>query len=173
MKNRHLRETVEIIGVISIVASLLLVAWEVRQANRIAAAEIEMQLSQGFNTLNMSRATMPDFARLFPKMTSPENHLVTATEASQLEGLAWHFVNLYYSAQIAHDNGLLDARRLDMYRQDLVQTLDRFPGLHAAFLQIYDTFPEMQSMPVFQPLNGLEMRPPRQEAESASAPEAD
>jgi hypothetical protein len=44
MENRHLRETVEIIGVISIVASLLLVAWEVRQANRIAAAEIEMQI---------------------------------------------------------------------------------------------------------------------------------
>ena len=171
MKNRHLRETVEIIGVISIVASLLLVAWEIRQANRIAAAEIEMQLAQGFNAMNMSRATMPDFARLFPKMTAPGNHLVTATEASQLQGLAWHFVNLYYSAQIAHDNGLLDARRLDMYRQDLVQTLERFPGLHEPFLQIYGSFPEMQSMAVFQPLRGLEPGEPRQDAEPA--PDAD
>jgi hypothetical protein len=91
MKNRHLRETVEIIGVISIVASLLLVAWEVRQANRIAAAQIEMQLAHGFNEMNMSRATTPDFARLFPKLNSPGNHLVTATEESQLQGLAWHF----------------------------------------------------------------------------------
>lgn len=165
MENRHLRETVEIIGVISIVASLLLVAWEVRQANRIAAAEIEMQLAQGFNTMNMSRATMPDFARLFPKMTAPGNHLVTATEASQLQGLAWHFANLYYSAQIAHDNGLLDARRLNMYRLDLVQTLDRFPGLHGPFLQIYDAFPEMRSMAVFQPLRDLEPGEPRLEAE--------
>ena len=165
MKNRHLRETVEIIGVISIVASLLLVAWEVRQANRIAAAEIEMQLAQGFNAMNMSRATVPDFAKLFPKMTAPGNHLVTATEASQLQGLTWHFVNLYYSAQIAHDNGLLDARRLDMYRQDLVQTLDRFPGLHEPFLQIYGAFPEIQSMTVFQPLRNLEPGEPRQDAE--------
>lgn len=169
MKNKHLRETVEIIGVVSIVAALLLVAWEVRQSNRIAAAQIEMQLTNGFNEMNMRRATNPDFARLFPKMNSPENHLVTATEDSQLQGLAWHFANLYYSAQIAHDNGLLDARRLDMYRLDLAQTLERFPGLHSFFLQIYSAFPEMQSMPVFQPLRDLEARRPAQEAEPTPA----
>ena len=165
MKNKHLRETVEIIGVISIVASLLLVAWEIRQANRIAATQIEMQLAQGFNEMNMNRATTPDFARLFPKMNSPGSHLVTATEESQLQGLAWHLANLYYSAQIAHDNGLLDPWRLDMYRQDLAQTLERFPGLHASFVQIYESFPEMQSMPVFQPLRDLEPRRPSPESE--------
>ena len=163
MTNRHLRETVEIIGVISIVASLLLVAWEVRQSNRIATAQIEMQLAHGFNELSMSRATTPDFARLFPKMNSPGNHLVTATEESQVQGLAWHFANLYYSAQIAHDNGLLNAQRLEMYRLDLAQTLERFPGLHAPFLQIYGSLPEMQSMPVFQPLRDLEARRPQQD----------
>jgi hypothetical protein len=158
MKNSHLRETVEIIGVISIVAALLLVAWEIRQSNRIATAQIEMQLATDFNEMNMNRAATPDFARLFPKMNSPGNHLVTATEQSQLQGLAWYFANFYYSAQVAHDNGLLDAKRLDMYRQDLAQTLDRFPGLHAPFLQIYGSFPEMGSMPVFQPLRDLEAR---------------
>jgi hypothetical protein len=168
MKNSHLRETVEIIGVISIVASLLLVAWEVRQSNRIAAAQIELELAHGFNEMNMSRATTPDFAKLFPKMNSPGSHLVTATEQSQLQGLAWHFANLYYSAQIAHDNGLLDAQRLDMYRQDLAQTLDRFPGLHASFLQIYDVFPEMGSMPVFAPLRDLEARSVPQDADPAT-----
>ena len=167
MRNSHLRETVEIIGVISIVASLLLVAWEVRQSNRISAAQIEMQLAHGFNEMNMIRATTPDFARLFPKMDSPESHLVTATEQSQLQGLAWHIVNRYYSAQIAHDNGLLDARRLEMYRLDLGRTLDRFPGLHASFLQIYDASPEMGSMPVFQPLHELEARSVPQDTEAA------
>ena len=155
MKNSHLREVVEIVGVISIVASLLLVAWEIRQSNRIAAAEIEMELAHGFNAMNMSRATTPDFAKLFPKMSAPGSHLVTATEESQLRGLAWHYVNLYFVAQIAHNNGLLGASRLDTYRLDLQQTLDRFPGLHPAFLQIYDAFPEMRNMPVFAPLAAL------------------
>lgn len=155
MRNSHLREIVEIVGVISIVASLLLVAWEIRQSNRLASAEIEMQLAQGFNAMNISRATTPDFARLFPKMSAPDSHLVTATEESQLRGLAWHYVNLYFAAQIAHDNGLLDARRLDTYRLDLQQALDRYPGLHPAFLQIYDAFPEIRDLSVFAPLATL------------------
>jgi hypothetical protein len=158
MRSSHLREIVEIVGVISIVASLLLVAWEIRQSNRIAAAEIEMQLAQGFNEMNIGRATMPDFARLYPKMSAPESHLVTATEESQLRGLAWHYVNLYYAAQIAHDNGLLGPRRLDTYRLDLQQTLDRFPGLHPEFLRIYGAFPEMRDLPVFAPLATLHSR---------------
>lgn len=155
MKNSHLREVVEIVGVISIVASLLLVAWEIRQSSRIATAEIEMRLAHEFNAMNMRRATTPDFAKLFPKMSAPGSHLVTATEESQLRGLAWHFVNLYFVAQIAHDNGLIDTRRLDTYRLDLQQTLQRYPGLHPALLQIYDAFPDMRNMPVFAPLTTL------------------
>lgn len=165
MKNKHLRETVEIIGVISIVASLLLVAWEVRQANRIASAQIEMQLAQSFNEMNLRRATTPDYARLFPKLNSAGNHLITATEESQLQGLAWHFTNLYYLVQIAHDDGLLDEQRLDKYRLDLAQTLDRFPGLREPFRKIYSSFPELRSMHVFQPLRELEVGQPPQEAD--------
>jgi hypothetical protein len=156
MKNSHLREFVEIVGIISIVASLLLVAWEIRQSNRIAAAEIEMQLAQGFNEMSISRATEPDFAKLFPKLRSPGSHLVTATEESQLDGLAMHFMRLYSAAQIAHDSGLLTAQRLDMYRLDLQQTLDQLPGLHPALLEIYDSSPEMRAMPVFQPLRDVD-----------------
>jgi hypothetical protein len=155
MRNSHLREIVEIVGIISIVASLLLVAWEIRQSNRIATAKIEMQLAQGFSEMNISRATEPGFAKLFPKLTSPGSHLVTATEESQLKGLALHFMQLYFAAQIAHDNGLLTAQRLDMYRLDLQQTLDRLPGLHSALLEIYDSSPEMRAMPVFQPLRDI------------------
>ena len=156
MKNSHLREIVEIIGIISIVAALLLVAWEIRESNRIAALQIEMRLAGGFNEMNMSRATEPAFAKLFPKMSSPGIHLVTATEDSQLRGLASHLMNLYAAAQLAHDNGLLGAEFFEMYRLDLQQTLDRYPGLYPALLQVYDASPEMNAMPVFEPLRELE-----------------
>jgi hypothetical protein len=156
MKNSYMREIVEIIGIISIVAALFLVAWEIRESNRIAALQIEMRFAGGFNEMNMRRATEPAFAKLFPKMSSPGNHLVTATENSQLSGLAWHLMNLYAAAQLAHDNGLLGAELLEMYRLDLQQTLDRYPGLYTVLLQVYDASPEMSAMPVFDPLRGQE-----------------
>jgi CHASE2 domain-containing sensor protein len=36
MKNKNWRDVAEIVGIVSIVAGLILVAWEVRQANNIA-----------------------------------------------------------------------------------------------------------------------------------------
>ena len=92
MNRRHWRETVEIVGIISIVASVLIVAWEIHRANRIAVAGIEMRLNQGIAELHGERALAPDFARLFPKLGSPEGHLITATEASQIKGLASRMV---------------------------------------------------------------------------------
>lgn len=158
MKDRHLREIVEIVGVISIVAALLLVAREIHESNRIAVTEIEMRLGQGFDELHLRRATTPDFAKLYPKMRAPGNHLVTATEESQIEGLAQHLVDIYYSAQVAYDNGLLGTQDLEAYRQDLVRTLEQLPGLAPAFARINDSTPEMRAMPVFQPLRDVEAR---------------
>lgn len=158
MKDSHLRELVEIVGVISIVAALLLIAWEIHQANRIAVTEIEMRLGDGFDELHLRRATTPDFAKLYPKMRAPGNHLVTATEESQIQGLAEHLVNIYYSAQVAHDNGLLGTQALESYRQDLAQTLQQLPGLAPAFARIHDASPELHAMPVFQPLRDFQAR---------------
>ena len=165
MKERHLREIVEIVGVISIVAALLLVAWEIHQANRIAVAKVEMQLDQGLDALHLRRATTPDLAKLYPKMRAPGNHLVTATEESQIAGLAEHLAGIFYSAQVAADNGLLGPQGLDAYRQDLARTLEQLPGLVPAFARIHDATPEMQAMPVFQPLREFEARRARGAAE--------
>jgi hypothetical protein len=158
MNNRHLREFVEIVGVISIVAALLLVAWEIHQANRLATTEIELRLDRNFDELNLRRAMSPDFAKLFPKLGAPTSHLVTATEESQIQGLARHLVNAYAAVQAAHDKGLLQARDLDEHRQDLARTLDRLPGLVPALLAIHDATPGMRTMPVFQPLRDIEAR---------------
>jgi hypothetical protein len=155
MYRRHLREAVEIVGIVSIVASLLLVAWEVRQANRIAAAEIEMQLTQGFNELNIARAANPELARLFPKLSSPAGHLITATEKSQSQGIAWQMVNLYWAAQIAHNHGVLEDSRLELYRSDVAQMIESYPGLHEHFIGIYREYPEVRQSRVFDPIRDL------------------
>lgn len=158
MKDKHLREIVEIVGVVSIVAALLLVAWEIRESNRIAAAEIEMRLDRGVAELALRRAAGPEFAKLFPKLGAQGNHLVTATEESQIKGLARLLVSTYRSAQVAFDNKLLDADGLDAYRRELEQTLEQLPGLVPAMLKIQDANPEMRAMTVFQPLRDAAAR---------------
>ena len=156
MHNRHLREFVEIVGVISIVAALLLVAWEIHQANRIARTEIELRLVRNFDELNLRRTMSPDFAKLFPKLSAPTSHLVTATEESQIQGFARYLANAYSAVQAAHDDGLLDAAALESYRQDLARTLERLPGLVPPLLAIHESTPGLRTMPVFHPLRDVQ-----------------
>jgi hypothetical protein len=169
MNDRHLREIVEIVGVISIVAALLLVAREIHEANRIATTEIEMRLDRNFDELNLRRAMSPDFAKLFPKLSAPTSHLVTATDESQIQGLARHLINAYSAVQAAHDRGLLQAGELEAYRQDLARTLERLPGLVPPMLAIHDSTPGMDTVPVLQPLRDFEARPVPATADETTA----
>jgi len=166
MHRIQFRETVEILGVVSIVASLLLVAWQVRQSNRIAGADIKIQLTQEYNELHRIRLTSPDFAKLYPKLAAPQNHLITATERSQMEGLAWHYVNIYSSAQLAYDNGLLNREQFETYIAGATWLVDAYPGLHPHLIRIHGILPRMHAAEVFQPIAELVTSPPQKDSES-------
>ena len=155
MKNVNWREIVEIVGVVSIVGSLLLLATEVRQSNKIASAEIEMSLAEGFMQIHMQRAGNLDVAKLWSKITEPDGHLITATDNSQMRGIAWTYVNLFWMVQTAHNNDLMSDAGLDSYVDVVRWILEFRPALRDHFVFIYDSTPEMAGVPIFAPLEDL------------------
>ena len=157
--NHHLKEIVEIVGVVSIVASVLLVAWEIRQSNRIAGSEISMRIAEEINEIHSDRATAPEFAKLFPKLAAPERHLVTATEHSQIQGLAWRYVNIFMSVQGAHDNGLVSRQVFERYSATLSLLIERYPGLHPHLVRISAELPQLRSMEIMRPIADLAEQP--------------
>lgn len=156
MRRTNWREIVEIIGVISIVASLLLLATEVRQSNRIASTELEVQLIDLFNENNRERAFNTEYAKLFAKLQEPDAHLITATEQQQIRGLAWHYVNTFYVAQTAYNNGLLTQNQLEEYKEDLQATMDRYPALVPHFLDIRESRSWIGAHSIYSPIMELE-----------------
>ena len=156
MKNTNWREIVEIVGVISIVASLLLVAMEVRQSNRIANAQHEMDMAQLFNQNMLQRAFDADYAKLYAKIQEPEAHLITATEQQQIRGLAWHYINTFYVAQAAYNNGLLSDEQLSVYVHDLQVLMQEFPALVPHFIAIREQRDWIATTPVYRPIMELE-----------------
>ncbi len=155
MKDVNWREIVEIVGIVSIVGSLLLVATEVRQSNNIANAEIEMNIANEYNTINFERATNAEFAKLYAKMGDPASHLITATEYQQIRGLAWHYLNIYWLAQTANNNGLMSGEQLLTYAEDLDLLLKRQPALQDHFIALSEMYPGMTNMQVFAPVAKL------------------
>ena len=155
MKNVNWREIVEIVGVVSIVGSLLLLATEVRQSNKIASADIEMRLAEGFMQIHLQRAEDLDVAKLWSKITEPEGHLITATDSSQMRGITWTYVNLFWMVQAAHYNGLMSDDGLQSYVEAVRWILEYRPALQDHFIFVYEETPAMAGVPIFAPLEDL------------------
>ena len=155
MKQNHWREMVEIVGVLSIVAAILLLASEVRQSNHIAQAKIEIDVSQLYNEVNMSRATDPDFAKLFAKVQDPDSHLLTATDLSQIEGLAWHYLNNFLVIQLAFDQGLINQIDFDSYKADIALIAAANPALISEWREILEQDPSLSDKEIFTPISDM------------------
>ncbi len=152
MTNRHWRELVEIVGVVGIVAAMILVASELRQSNQIAAAQAELQINAQYNALNIARATDPDVAKLFPQLEAPEAHLITATEASQIRGIAWHEINLLWSVHSAYESGLISREVRNGYIVDLAATMEKWPGIRPHYVEIYENLESIQGLREYRPI---------------------
>ena len=152
MTNRHWRELLEIVGMVCIVASLLLVAAEIRQANRIAAAQTAMQIATAYDALHLERASNAEFAKLFPKLEAPGAHLTTATETSQIRGIALHYFSILWAVQSAFDNGLIGRETLDAYVSGLAHTLDTWPGIRPYYVEMYQGIALLQDAEVYAPI---------------------
>ncbi len=155
MKQTNWREIVEILGVLSIVGSLLLLATEVRQSNRIATAEMEVGLAEGFMNMQVNRYSNTDVAKLWIKIVEPEGHLITATDHSQMRGVTWVYVNLFWMAQIAHDNQLMTDDMLEGYVAVVRWILEYRPALREHFIFIYGSQTDMARARIFAPIGEL------------------
>lgn len=130
---------VEIVGVVGVIASMILVAAELRHANEIAATLAELTLAEQHNVLHRERASNPDLAKLFPKLESPDAHLITATDVSQMRGIASYQINLLESVQNAFKDDLISRKVRDAYIDDLARSIEKWPGIRPYYVEIYET----------------------------------
>jgi hypothetical protein len=156
MTNRHWRELVEVVGIVGIVAAMILVASELRDSNRIAITQAEMQIEMQINEqrdkLNLARVADPNVAKLFAKMEAPEAHLITATEASQIRGIAWHVINNLWSVHSAYENGLIGRDVRDSYIVDFAHSMETWPGIRPHYVAIYESYGPIQGVEEYAPI---------------------
>ena len=152
MNKKTWRDVAEIVGMISIVAGLILVAWEVRQANNIAKTQMVMELAAQANEFNGATDENAEVANLVAAITDPNYSDYSETQESMMSGIAWHFANIFWSAQRAHDNGLLDDDDIWRYQSSRAWHSENMPGMRPSYKAVYDTAPWLRDMFVFQPL---------------------
>ena len=123
MKNWSAQSTVEAIGLLAVVFSLIFVGMELRQNSIATTAQTNSAVAEGFIEINLAMATSAELARA---MTSYEDDPALASTADQVQILGlWRA--LFHIWSNAH-------------RQHLNDTLD--PAIYASVIQEISTYAE-------------------------------
>ena len=121
MKNWTTQSTVESIGLLAVVCSLVFVGLELRQNSVATTAQTNSAVAEGFIEINLAMATSAELARA---MTGYEDDPALASRADQVQILGlWRA--LFHIWSNAH-------------RQHLSDTLD--PAIYASIIQEISTY---------------------------------
>ena len=145
------REYFELIGLIAVVLSLLLVAYEVRQSNRIAQATTTYEVARDVNQFNELGYSDAEFARLLLRLTNEDSEY-SEVQALQARLLAHRFVNIWTVQEKAYQNDLITDEQFELTRTDVLTVMNAFPGLEPHWKSVFDAQPRLKDRVVLQPL---------------------
>ena len=133
-------QIVEIIGVVSVALSLLFVACEIQQTNRIAIVSTEIEIRNNYSELNELMISDSNLATLIEKAADPD-YQPLAGERIQLQSLAFRFMNIWLASEIAYRNGMLPEPSFLIVLDDISYLLDDAAYLRIQFREILDNYP--------------------------------
>ena len=131
-------QMIEAVGVVSVVISLLIVAYEIRQTNKIAIVNAEIELRNNYSELNEFAAT-DHVAGLLSRIADPE-YQTSAAEDIQLRSLCFRNLNIWIASEIAFENDMLPQSSFQIVLDDISFTRTA-PYLHRFYAEILDNYP--------------------------------
>jgi hypothetical protein len=147
------KQTVETIGVLAVVFSLLLVAYEVRQANRIAVVNTEFDLRNRYQATNIALLNNPDMVDFMIRMNTSGEPLEGPDE---VRAMAWTFLrlNTWVATAIAYESGVTTEQTY----QNILDNIDNVIGMSSPEMrQIWRTsinkFPSLKGTQIFEYAN--------------------
>ena len=140
---------IEIVGVISVVLSLLFVAFQIQQANQIAIVSNELDIRENMASVNEIVMTDREFAALLNKTTDPD-YVGTPEEDEQLRGLVLRMLNVWIPAETAYDSGMLPKDSYELVLNDIDAIFKRYPSLRQPFREALDNYPAWSAYGIYK-----------------------
>ncbi|MCZ6656642.1 MAG: hypothetical protein O7C67_05050 [Gammaproteobacteria bacterium] len=140
MEPKNWRTIAETIGIASLIFSLILVAWELNQANSLARTNVIFDFLSQHNEMHLQVASDPEMARLVSLLEDPNGGELGRVDAVRAKAIAERMVNIWDSIQVAYREGIISKQTYDVNIQDVRVNLERFPGLKpyiAFFVESY------------------------------------
>ena len=141
----------ELIGLTAVVLSLLFVAYEINQSNRIAKGTTSFELSRNWMELNKFTVTAPGMLELRIKWQDKDFVAENDAELQKSMAYAKMLINAWTALEEAHENGLASDGYLQIAKDDVKSTLMHRPGLLPVFEILFSDF-DLASYEVLAPI---------------------
>lgn len=135
---------VESVGAVAVVASLLFLAYEIRQANKIARSTISFELSSSYASIDQSVWTDPNVAALRVKTRDPA-FMPTPVEREMLLGEIRRLLNVWGAVETAFRNGYQTRQQFDVMLEGLEAILNEYPATRPLWAQELDRYGALES----------------------------
>lgn len=155
MKPERVRRIIEVAGLSAVVMSLLLVAYQIQQANRIAEATTLYEIVRDINQYNDMVLGDPAIADLIVELGRP-TFSPSESQAKQVQALADRLLNNWVVQEVAYRNGLFDETQLSLTRNDVLGSMEDLPALLPYWHSTLSNQPAFASFEVLEPLLELQ-----------------
>ena len=143
---------IEMLGGLAIIASLLFVAYEIRQSNRIAVGTTSYEIQRNWMAINDLLATDEELGAVVIKLFDDDIELSPA-ERFQADAYVRRFINTWAAIEDAYDNGLVSDALYQM-AIDEVHSFSRSQKVKESFKRFASTY-DMAEFEVLAPLADL------------------
>lgn len=141
----------EFFGLAAVVLSLLFVAYEINQSNRIARGTTSYELSRNWMEINRFLITEPNIMELRIKWRDID--FIPANEAEFERSMAFvrMLINMWTTIEEAHENGLASDGYLQIAKDDVKSLLRDRPGLVPIFKNVFSSY-ELAGYDILEPI---------------------
>ena len=147
------KQIVEAVGILAVVFSLLLVALEIRQANRIAVVNAEFALRESFRDTNIALLNNPDMVDFAVRATTSGEPLEGGDE---IRAVVWTYIHLntWVATALAYENGVSTEETYGNILDDIDNVIGRSsPEMREIWRASIASFPSLQNTQIYQHAN--------------------
>ena len=134
MKKVDLGQTVTLLANIGVLVGIIIVAYEIRQSNRIATGTTAYELSRNFMGINELYLTNPDVLDLIVELNDENFSPKDEQQRELAEAYARRLLNNWMAIDEAHDSGIVTD---DFYyltgAADVRAMIEKRPGIVSVF----------------------------------------
>ena len=147
----------EVVGAITVVATLLYLGTQIAQTNRISRSIANRDVQLKYEALYTLVATDTGMADLAAKISRDHYEPESEIERQKLDHLACLPASMWYSIQVSFEEGQMSEREYQIYCEDVAGRLKSWPAT-APYIRdnIALRWPTAKDLPIFQPLYARE-----------------